>query len=271
MATCDVNTLMQGAGGFNAVTVQPYQLSKLALLCQIAEKVGMTCDVATLMSDARCFCAVTSDPFKKVELQLLCEILAGVGTGGGTAPSITSFINNVNSVEIGSTVVSTKLDWVLAGGAITSQSINQGIGALAIALRTKTDLTNYTTDRTYTLTISDGTNTDNKSTSVSFKNKFYWGVSANTSLTDPQILALSSELTSSFLVTAKTMHPAGEYLYFAFPTSFGTPTISINGLVNTAWTLVTRNFTNASGYTTSYDIYRSNNLLTGTYVLSLST
>lgn len=261
---------MQGSGAFNAVTVNPYQLAKLTLLCQIAQNLGMTCDVPTLLSDGACFCKVTNDPWKKVELQLLCEIVNGVGGGGGgSAPAISSFVNNVNSAEIGSTVNSTVLTWVLVGGAITAQSINQGIGSLAIGLRTKTDNTAYTTNRTYTLTVTDGTNSPTKNTSVVFMNKLYYGVSANATLTDPQIIALSSELTTSFLVTAKTLHPAGQYLYFAFPTSFGVPNFIVNGLLNTAWTLVTRAFTNASGHTESYDIYRSNNLLTGTYIVSM--
>ena len=45
----------------------------------------------------------------------------------------------------------------------------------------------------------------------------------------------------------------------AFPSSFGTPTFTINGLTSTAWTKVRDNaFVNSSGGTTSYQVWVSN-------------
>lgn len=85
MANCSVSTLMQGSAGFESVTVSPLKMTRLALLCQILQKLNpvATCDVPTLLQNAKCFCAVTTSTFEQVELQLLCEINAVAGTGGG--------------------------------------------------------------------------------------------------------------------------------------------------------------------------------------------
>ena len=66
------------------------------------------------------------------------------------------------------------------------------------------------------------------------------------------------------------MSPSGQYVYFAYPSSFGVATFTVNGLLNTDWSLTTRAFVNASGYSEPFHIYRSNNLLTGTYVIAIT-
>ncbi len=181
---------------------------------------------------------------------------------------ITSFNNSVGTVEIGSTVTSVVLTWAY-NKAITSQSINQGIGSLATNLTAYTDNGSFTSNRTYTLSASDGQTPANRSTTLSFSPKRYWGPSSDAAITDPEIIALSQEFASGFAQT-KNITAAAQYVYFAFPSSFGTPTFTVNGLLNTAWTLTTRTFVNASGHSSSYDIWRSNNLLTGSYVIQLS-
>ncbi|MFA5035130.1 MAG: hypothetical protein WC500_05070, partial [Candidatus Margulisiibacteriota bacterium] len=60
-------------------------------------------------------------------------------------PSITSFTNTVNQVEIGTTVASTTLNWTI-NKSVTSESLNQGIGFITPSLRTYTHVDSYTTD-----------------------------------------------------------------------------------------------------------------------------
>jgi len=181
---------------------------------------------------------------------------------------LSSFTNNVNTLEQGSSTSNVVLNWAY-NKAVTSQSINQGIGSLPIAQRTVTDTGTFSTTRTYSLSATDGTTSDGGNTSVTFMQKRYWGVSVNTSLNDAQIIALSSEFSSS-KSQSRIITAASEYIYFAYPASFGTASFTVNGLPNTAWTLVTRAFVNASGYSESYNIYRSDNLLTGTYTIIVS-
>ncbi len=185
-----------------------------------------------------------------------------------TAISITSFTNDQTVIETGGSAVDVTLTWAL-NKSPTTQSLNQGIGTLSTSARTYTQSGSFTTSRTYTLTASDGTTTTNGNSSVTFMQKRYWGTNANTSLNDAEILALSSEFSSS-RSQSRTIIAAGAYVYFAWPASYGTGTFTVNGLPNTAWTLVTRAFVNASGYSESYNIYRSDNLLTGTYTIVVS-
>lgn len=183
--------------------------------------------------------------------------------------NITSFTNDVGTVEIGSTVGSVDLTWGINRNPQT-QSIDQGIGSLGVAVRSFEDVGSFTSSRTYTLIVADGTlSADAATTSVNFRHRRYWGVSASASLNDAAILALSQEFSTNRTQT-RTLSPAGQYLYFAYPASFGAATFTVNGLLNTAWTLETRDVVNASGHTESFRIYRSDNLLTGTYVVTLS-
>ena len=75
-----------------------------------------------------------------------------------------------------------------------------------------------------------------------------------------QILALSnSELSTTRVQTRNGIDGGGDYLVFAWPTSFGNPSFIANGLPVTAWTKVNSNFTftNTYGYTASYDVWMS--------------
>lgn len=181
---------------------------------------------------------------------------------------VTSFGNSVGVAELGASVASAQLTWVY-NKSVVSQSIDL-IGVLPPTLRTINDGDGpWTANRTWLLVASDGTNSASRSTSLVFMQKRYWGADASVAIDDAGILLLSSEFASSF-AQSRTITAAAQYIYFAFPTSFGTPQFTVNGLLNTAWTKTTRTFVNASGYSSSYDIWRSDNLLTGTYNITLS-
>lgn len=182
---------------------------------------------------------------------------------------ITSFTNDVGTVETGRTINSVDLAWAF-NKAVVSQSLSQGIGALPIGQRNYTDSGAWTSNRTYTLSASDGTTSANGNTSITFSTKNYWGVSATPSpLTSAEVIALNSQFASSRNQSV-TLSPAAQYVYFCYPSSFGTATFTVNGLLNTAWVLTVISFTNASGYTSNYNLYQSTNLLTGTYQIVVS-
>lgn len=183
-------------------------------------------------------------------------------------PIISSFANNQGTLEMGQTVNSTVLTWTLAGSAVTSQSINQGVGAVPVGTLTATDSASYTASRTYVLTVGNGTTNVSASSAVTFMQKAYWGASSVSGLSDAQVIALSSAFASGRSET-QTITASAQYIYFAYPASFGAASFVVNGLPNTAWNLTTRSFVNASGYTSSYDIYQSQNLLSGTYTISV--
>lgn len=184
-------------------------------------------------------------------------------------PAVT-LTNNHLVQEKGVTVTGLVFDWTL-NKSVVSQSFNQGIGAVSPELRTLSlSGLSLTTNISYTITVDDGTTTAESSTTVAFNNKRYWGVSSLESLADADVIALSNEF-STTRVQTKTVNGGGKYIYFAYPASFGAATFTVNGLLSTAWTLTTRSFTNASGHSESYNIYRSNTVQNGTgIVISIS-
>lgn len=183
------------------------------------------------------------------------------------APSMT-LGNNQNVLEIGTAVTSTYLSWTLNSGSITSQSLDNGIGALSTGTRNYTYGTGYPTDRTFVLSYSDGVTPGTSSSSVYFWHKRYWGMSASASLDSAGVIALSSELSTGLAKGAFYVSPSAQSIYYCYPASWGTAAFTVNNLPNTAWTLTTLSFTNASGNTTTYNVYRSDALLTGTYLIT---
>jgi len=181
--------------------------------------------------------------------------------------------------EDGVVLNSITLNWS-TNKAITSQSIDQGIGTLANDLRTYTYTTATSTDKKFTITVGDGKNTATSSTTVSFKNKKFYGISNKDSLTDAEIKNLATnEWCSGKALSKKTFDctptvesPAGFYIYYALPTSFvaSDPTFKINGLQTTAYLkTVKADYQNGQNKTVSYTIYRfmADNKLTTTYEL----
>ena len=144
---------------------------------------------------------------------------------------------------------------------IESQSINNE--SLLIGIRAK-QYVNVATDTTYTLKAIQGGQAYTKSVSAQFKVKKYYGVSANGTLTNDEILALSSTWAGRTQGSTVFDCTGGKYPYYILPTSMVTGIqFWIGGLRNTDWKEETREVTNAFGYKESYTIYRLNSIQTG--------
>jgi hypothetical protein len=188
-------------------------------------------------------------------------------------PEITSFSNNAGTFEIGSTANNFSLNWSFnkSQNNFVSSTINGGslTNFNALGLTSKNLFAqNLKTSTTFTLQITEY-NTSNvlvpkqATTSISFNYKRYWGTNSNTVLTDAQIIALSSELTTG-KSKSFTQNGNGEYIYYAYPKSFGTASFVVNGLQSTAWTLSEQLFTNASDHEELYYVYHTNTIQNGT-------
>lgn len=181
-----------------------------------------------------------------------------------TAPSVS--ISGGGSYEIGYTKETTNLSWNWSK-KITSQSLNQGIGSLDPTVRSYTYDKPISSNTTFTITGSDGTTTKSASTTLSFMPKRYWGVSTATSLTDAQILALSSELSTSRAQTRTFNCSGGKYFYFVIRTDYCSGIkFKVGGLAFSDMKVETRNVVNAQGYPQSYNIYRVNNIQNGSAI-----
>lgn len=182
-------------------------------------------------------------------------------------PSVS--ISGGGTYEKGSSVSSVNLRWTW-NKKVVSQSLNQGIGDLDPTLRTYayTPANPITTNTTFTITGNDGTKDKSSSTTVSFSQKRYWGVSEKTSLTDAEIHALSQEFSSSRAQTRTFNCSGGKYFYFVIKSSYCNGIgFKVGGLSFSDMLVETRQFKNASGFTDSYNIYRVNNIQTGAAIV----
>lgn len=186
-------------------------------------------------------------------------------------PEVTSFTLSTNQAEKGQEINNLTLSWQFNKNTITSQSINHGIGALAdLNLRSfPISGANITATRTYTITVSDGVNIATKDAVIRFLDRVHFGVSPQTNLTTADVLMLGGNELSINRQQTRIFNASpngGNYLYFAWPSVFGTPTFLIGGLVNSAWIKETISHTNQHGYTVNYDIWRSQYKQNGTAI-----
>lgn len=188
------------------------------------------------------------------------------------APGIS--LSGGNTREFGSTNVVT-LNWTVIKNTnpITSIIID-GIPISGSPFNTNQSgsqgaLSTQNVNTTFFMSCSDGKSTPSTSTTVSWLNKRYWGktTSFGPLTLSSQILTLSGAgvgtgniLASSLSSSYNGINGAGEYLVFAWPTSFGNPSFTVNGLPNTAFTKVNSAFafTNVWGYVENYDVWMSN-------------
>lgn len=180
-------------------------------------------------------------------------------------------IDGASSVtqETGSSKSSVALTWTLTGSAPTTQSISNGVGAVAVGTLNRTVTGPFTANQTWVLTVTDNSPggasfSDTATVSLNFRQKRYWGVSTSTSLNSAGILALSNEFATSKAKSITYNATGGRYIYYAYPASFGAiASVLVNGLAFSDFTETLVNFTNASGFTESYRVLRFNSLQNG--------
>lgn len=175
-------------------------------------------------------------------------------------PEVTSFTMapSTTEYEIGSTVNELVFNWTY-NKDIVSQTLTDCTLADE-TVRTATYSTPITSNKTFTLTASDGENTATASKSISFKHKVYWGAASEPAeFTSAFILALTGKkFATNFKGTYNMTLGEGQYGYVAYPSSWGT--ISswwIGGFEVETHDCGTISFTNASGNTTTFRITRT--------------
>jgi hypothetical protein len=202
----------------------------------------------------------------------LCpDITARLNALEYAAPDIYSLTNTTGTVEVGSTVTSVTLNWLLNKTMTTLSISSPGPGTITPSLLTYTiGGLSLTSQQSFTVTAGDGTNTDTSTTTVYFQHRRRWGESATETPDSTLIDALAGAEFSTSRVQTRTMSPSAKYLYFAWPSSFGTPTFTVNGLPVTGWVKTTVSYTNPSGNTTNFDVYRSQYLQTGSFTVAVT-
>lgn len=184
--------------------------------------------------------------------------------------AISAFTNNVNVAEMGSSVSAVTLYWYLnktpTSLSLDGVAIDKGLTQLQLAGQ------NITANKTWTLKATDERNAEaSKTTTVHFYNGVYYGAAEHPETDyNAAILALTKILTAtrkrSFTVTAGT----GQYIWYVLPARLGECTFKVGGFEGGFEMLGTIDFSNASGYTESYRIYRSANAGLGNTTVEVS-
>ncbi len=190
-------------------------------------------------------------------------------TGDGTITlyktiTINSLGNNVNTVEKGRTVTDVTLTWSI-NKTPTSLTVDGTDVDVTLTSKAFTGL-GLQSDKTWTLKATDARNASaSKSTAVYFRNGRYWGVGtvdAN-GVDDAFVQKLTKELASNNSKTFTSNAGTGQYIYYAHPASFGTPTFYVGGFEGGFDLIKTFDYTNPSGFKESYKVWRSHNASLG--------
>lgn len=172
------------------------------------------------------------------------------------AITITSFNISKTLAEIGEVVSNLKLTWSYSKEP-TVQKLDGNI--LDNSIRDHIITSNITSNKTFKLEVSDGKTTVNRTASINFYNGRYYGVSNSETYDSDFILSLNKTLTNSRACNFTVDCGQGQYIFFAIPTRFGTPTFTVGGFTGGFIKAQTLDFENKFGYVESYDIWKSEN------------
>ena len=117
----------------------------------------------------------------------------------------------------------------------------------------------FSTNKTFILKANDGKKDFSRSIGFNFLNGRYWGVSNSNTYDSNFVKSLSKELSSSRAKTFTVNCGSGQHIYYCIPSNFGTPTFTVGGFSGGFNKIETIQYTNPSGYTESYDIWKSSN------------
>lgn len=126
-------------------------------------------------------------------------------------------------------------------------------------VRTATYDTDITSDKTFTLSVSDGENSATSSVSYKFMNNVFWGSAAAADTYDSAFVnALSNKkLTNSVKGTYSFNVANGEYGFWAVPSNMSISTVWIGGFEVTVESVGTISYENSQGYTRDYNLYKT--------------
>lgn len=163
-------------------------------------------------------------------------------------------------VEQGAIIKDITFVWTLNKTAATitlnGESVNTNLSSI-----TKSDLAlaNY---KSWVINVTDERDhTASKSTAVSFLNGVYYGVLTDgVTIDSTAILSLTRKLQSAKAMSFTVNAGDNKRIAYALPEGYGTPTFTVGGFEGGFTKAATIDFTNASGYTESYDVWLSDNM-----------
>ena len=183
------------------------------------------------------------------------------------SPQILNLTSNktTTTYEIGSTIYSPIIFNWSYNKDITSQMFDNTY--LDNNIRQYTYNSNITSDRNFILTATDEKNNCSKSINFIFRHKRYWGVSQEPSVYNSNFilnLANNEFADNRMKNTFSQTIGKNQYFYYCYPDSWGDAVFNVGGFNGGISLIDTISFTNSSGNTTNFKIYRSDNQNLGT-------
>lgn len=184
--------------------------------------------------------------------------------------AINSFTATPSTAEKGSTVQSVQFAYALNKIPTTLKFGDESLDPVKSGTKTLSGQT-LTGNTTWKLEASDSGSatsdpkTVTKNVTLSFLNKAYWGVGTiPATLNSAFVLGLAnSTLTSAKARTFTLNAGEGQYIWYAVPSSMGDVSFKVGGFDGGFEAAEKISFTNASGYTEEYNVYRSTNASLG--------
>jgi hypothetical protein len=188
---------------------------------------------------------------------------------GLESASISSLTNTSPTNYVGQTITAVTVSWTLSGSDITSQTLTDCSPALGDRTHAFTGLS-LTSDKYYTLTITDGVTPSSASTGVFFYIQKYYGTSADASPNAGDIQS-GSTIWSYQNATYRSLGSTnvtggGNYIFYSYPAAWGNIQLFVNGFLST-WNKTTVSLTNAYGDTRNYYVYTSPTTIVGAITL----
>ena len=191
-------------------------------------------------------------------------------------PKITSFTMTpaTDVYEIGTVIPANTIEF---SWAVNKEIKSQALTDCTVAAddRSATYEAELKNTKTFVLTVSDGSGSPGgvatASKKISFLNKGYWGSSAIPGEYNSEfILGLTN---NKFISSNKGDYNfnvgAGEYGYFAVPSTMKFTTIWVNGFQADVEEVATVSFTNASGHTSTYTILKTSQSALGSFTATV--
>lgn len=184
------------------------------------------------------------------------------------ALAINSFSVSPSQAENGSTVSSVTLSWTINK---TTKTLK--INDVDVSGTSKTETGSWTSNNTWTLKATDARDSEKSATAtLGFYNRYYRGVSSNSTLSNANILAFTTQPFASSKAVSETEYDCtgGKYPWFCFPASWGTPSFTVGGLPNSDFIKQDIELTNASGKKVNYVCWRTSGVQTGKLKIKVS-
>ena len=183
--------------------------------------------------------------------------------------AISSFTCSPSVLEKGGTADEVTLSWALSRTpeSLTLDGAAQDPGSTGLGL---TGL-GLTADKTWTLAAVDERGAKAAATAkLTFLCGVYYGAAADAEPDGALLNGLTKSLQSGRAKSFTADAGDGQYIWYACPAAYGTPTFNVGGFDGGFTLRAAFSFTNGGGYTESYNVYRSDNAGLGKTAVKVS-